>query len=87
MDIETRAELLSLRALLLLTLGEVANTRPDSDRFLSQVRAELIRALGQVRIEPEELQPQLRARAVAFAEDWFTHIHFKDDDSPPPMGH
>ena len=87
MDIETRAELLSLRALLLLTLGELANARPDSDRFLSQVRAELIRALGQVRIEPEELQPQLRARAVAFAEDWFTHIHFKDDDSPPPAGH
>ena len=87
MDIETRAELLSLRALLLLTLGELANQRPDSDRFLSQVRSELIRALGQVRIEPEALQPQLRARAVAFAEDWFTHIHFKDDDSPPPPGH
>ena len=87
MDIETRAELLSLRALLLLTLGELANQRPDSDRFLAQVRAELIRALGQVRIEPEALQPQLRARAVAFAEDWFTHIHFKDDDSPPPPGH
>ena len=87
MDIETRAELLSLRALLLLTLGELANQRPDSDRFLSQVRSELIRALGQVRIEPEALQPALRARAVAFAEDWFTHIHFKDDDSPPPPGH
>ena len=87
MDIETRAELLSLRALLLLTLGELANQRPDSDRFLSQVRSELIRALGQVRIEPEALQPQLRARAVAFAEDWFTHIHFKDDDTPPPPGH
>ncbi len=87
MDIETRAELLSLRALLLLTLGELANQRPDSDRFLAQVRAELIRALGQVRIEPEALQPQLRARAVAFAEDWFTHIHFKDDDTPPPPGH
>ncbi len=87
MDIETRAELLSLRALLLLTLGELANQRPDSDRFLAQVRAELIRALGQVRIEPEAMQPQLRARAVAFAEDWFTHIHFKDDDTPPPPGH
>ena len=87
MDIETRAELLSLRALLLLTLGELANQRPDSDRFLAQVRGELIRALGQVRIEPEALQPALRARAVAFAEDWFTHIHFKDDDSPPPPGH
>ena len=46
-----------------------------------------MRALGGVRIEPEALQPQLRARAVAFAEDWFTHIHFKDDDSPPPPGH
>ena len=87
MDIETRAELLSLRALLLLTLGELANSRPDSDRFLAEVRRELIRALGSVRIEPEELQPELRARAVAFAEDWFTHIHFKDDDSPPPKGH
>ena len=87
MDIETRAELLSLRALLLLTLGELANQRPDSDRFLAQVRGELIRALGQVRIEPEALQPALRARAVAFAEDWFTHIHFKDDESPPPPGH
>ena len=87
MDIETRAELLTLRALLLLTLGELANHRPDSDRFLSETRRELIRALGSVRIEPEALQPQLRARAVAFAEDWFTHIHFKDDDSPPPAGH
>ena len=29
----------------------------------------------------------LRARAVAFAEDWFTHIHFKDEDTPPPPGH
>jgi hypothetical protein len=87
MDIETRAELLTLRALLLLTLGELANRRPDSDRFLSETRRELVRALSSVRIEPEALQPELRARAVAFAEDWFTHIHFKDDDSPPPPGH
>jgi len=87
MDIETRAELLALRALLLLTLGELANLRPDSDQFLGRTRSELIRALGSVRIEPETLQPELRARAVAFAEDWFTHIHFKDDDSPPPAGH
>ena len=87
MDIETRAELLTLRALLLLTLGELANRRPDSDRFLSETRRELVRALSSVRIEPEALQPELRARAVAFAEDWFTHIHFKDGDSPPPPGH
>ena len=86
-DIEIRAELLTLRALLLLTLGELANLRPDTNRFLVETRRELVRALGSVRIEPEELQPQLRARAVAFAEDWFTHIHFKDDDSPPPHGH
>ncbi|HEY5410735.1 MAG TPA: hypothetical protein VIJ94_08400 [Caulobacteraceae bacterium] len=87
MDIETRAELLTLRALLLLTLGELANLRPDSDRFLGETRRELIRALGSVRIEPVSQQPALRARAVAFAEDWFTHIHFKDDDTPPPLGH
>ena len=87
MDIETRAELLSLRALLLLTLGELANQRPDSDRFLAQGADQLAAHLGQVRIEPEALQPALRARAVAFAEDWFTHIHFKDDDTPPPPGH
>jgi len=86
-DIETRAELLTLRALLLLTLGELANLRPDTDAFLSGARHELVRALGSVRIEPEALQPELRARAVAFAEDWFTHIHFKDDDTPPPPGH
>ncbi len=86
-DVEIRAELLTLRALLLLTLGELANLRPDTNRFLVETRRELVRALGSVRIEPEELQPQLRARAVAFAEDWFTHIHFKDDDSPPPHGH
>ena len=86
-DLEVRAELLTLRALLLLTLGELANLRPDTDQFLSGTKRELIRALGSVRIEPEELQPQLRARAMAFAEDWFTHIHFKDDDSPPPPGH
>ena len=87
MDVELRAELLTLRALLLLTLGELANQRPDSDRFLSGARRELVRALGQVRIEPEAAQAELRQRAVAFAEDWFTHIHFKDDDSPPPPGH
>ena len=86
-DIEIRAELLTLRALLLLTLGELANLRPDTNRFLVETRRELVRALGSVRIEPAELQPELRARAVAFAEDWFTHIHFKDDDSPPPHGH
>lgn len=87
MDIETRAELLALRALLLLTLGELANLRPDTDRFLSQTKRELLRALSSVRIEPEELQSELRARCVAFGEDWFTHIHLKDDDSPPPPGH
>ncbi len=87
MDIETRAELLALRALLLLTLGELAALRPDTDQFLAGTKRELIRALGNVRIEPEALQPQLRAHAVAFAEDWFTHIHLKDGDSPPPPGH
>ena len=86
-ELGTRAELLTLRALLLLTLGELANLRPDADRFLAGTKRELVRALGSVRIEPEAVQPELRARAVAFAEDWFTHIHFKDDDSPPPPGH
>jgi hypothetical protein len=86
-DLDTRAELLTLRALLLLTLGELANLRPDTNRFLVETRRELVRALGSVRIEPAELQPALRARAVAFADDWFTHIHFKEDDSPPPPGH
>jgi hypothetical protein len=84
MDTETRAELLALRALLLLTLGELANLRPDTDSFLAQTKKELIRALGSVRIEPESVQPEVRARAVAFAEDWFGHIHFKDDDGPAP---
>lgn len=84
MDAELRAELLTLRALLLLTLGELANLRPDTDAFLSGARRELIRALGSVRIEPEALQPEVRARAVAFAEDWFTHIHYRDDDGPSP---
>ena len=84
MDVETRAELLTLRALLLLTLGELANLRPDSDRFLTAARNELVRALSHVRIEPEEVQDAVRGRAVEFARDWFTHIHFKDDDSPAP---
>ncbi len=84
MDTELRAELLSLRALLLLTLGEVANTRPDPDRFLGDARNELIRALGGVRVEPEARQDEVRARAVEFAKDWLGHIHFKDDGSPAP---
>jgi hypothetical protein len=84
MDPELRAELLSLRALLLLTLGELANTRADPDSFLTDARRELIRALGSMRLEPPELQEEVRAHAVAFAKDWFTHIHFQDDDSPPP---
>ena len=84
MDVELRAELLTLRALLLLTLGELANLRPDTDAFLSGARRELIRALGAVRIEPGTAQSEVRARAVAFAEDWFTHIHFRDDDGPSP---
>lgn len=84
MDTDLRAELLTLRALLLLTLGELANTRPDPDGFLSDARRELVRALGAVRIEPEARQAELRSRAVAFAEDWFTHIHFRDDDGPSP---
>ncbi len=82
MDTETRAELLSLRALLLLTLAEVANTRPDPDGFLAETRNELVRALSGIRIEPEVLQDGVRRRAVAFAEDWFTHIHFKDPGTP-----
>lgn len=81
---ELRAELLTLRALLLLTLGELANQRPDTDRFLRDARSELVRALANVRIEPAAQQAEVRAHAVAFAEDWFTHIHFKDDDSPAP---
>lgn len=84
MDTELRAELLTLRALLLLTLGEVANTRSDPDRFLAEARKELVRALSGVRIEPEALQDAVRTRAVEFAQDWFGHIHFKDDDGPGP---
>lgn len=84
MDAELRAELLTLRALLLLTLGELANMRPDTDAFLTGARRELIRALGAVRIEPQSMQAEVRARAVAFAEDWFGHIHFRDDDGPGP---
>ena len=84
MDTELRAELLTLRALLLLTLGEVANTRPDPARFLGESLQELVRALGGVRVEPEDRQPAVRERAVAFARDWLGHIHFKDDDSPSP---
>jgi hypothetical protein len=82
MDAELRAELLALRALLLLTLGEVANTRPDPDGFLAAAKRELIRALSNVKIEPD--QDAVRAHAVEFARDWFTHIHFKDDDSQAP---
>ena len=84
MDADLRAELLTLRALLLLTLGEVANTRPNPDRFLSDARDELVRALGGVRVEPEARQEDVRRRAVAFAEDWLGHIHFKDDGASPP---
>lgn len=84
MDTDLRAELLTLRALLLLTLGEVANTRSDPDRFLSDAKKELLRALGGVRIEPAAVQDAVQASALSFARDWFTHIHFKDDDSPPP---
>ena len=84
MDTELRAELLALRALLLLTLGEVANTRPDPGRFLADTRQELLRALGGVRIEPEAAQAAVRAHALELAGEWFSHIHFKDDDSPPP---
>lgn len=84
MDAELRAELLTLRALLLLTLGELANQRPDTGSFLEGAERELVRALGGVRIEPEAMQAEVRARAVAFAKDWFTHIHFRDDDGPSP---
>jgi hypothetical protein len=84
MDPETRAELITLRALLLLTLGELANLRPDSDRFLADTRDELVRALSGVRIEPVAVQDEVRAHAVAFARDWFTHIHFKDPGEPAP---
>ncbi len=84
MDAETRAELLTLRALLLLTLGELANQRPDAGRFLADARSELVRALSGVRVEPQARQAEVRARAVAFAEDWFGHIHFKDAGEPPP---
>ena len=84
MDPELRAELLSLRALLLLTLGEVAVTRPDPEGFLADRREELIRALRGVRVEPEARQAEVRAHAVAFAKDWLGHIHLKDDNSPAP---
>jgi len=84
MDTELRAELLTLRALLLLTLGEVANTRPDPNAFLSDALKELVRALGGVKVEPEAAQDAVRARAVAFAQDWLGHIHFKDEGSPAP---
>jgi len=82
MDTEQRAELLTLRALLLLTLGELANTRRDPKRFLSEMREELVRAVGDVRVEPEAYQVEVRLRAVAFAQDWLGHIHFKDDGPP-----
>ena len=84
MDAETRAELLTLRALLLLTLGELANLRPDSDSFLASTRDELVRALSGVRIEPAAIQDEVRGHAVAFARDWFTHIHFKEPGAPAP---
>jgi hypothetical protein len=84
MDAETRAELMALRALLLLTLGELANLQGDPPAFLRGAKAELIRALGRVRVEPEARQDEVRAHAVAFAEDWLGHIHFKDDDAPAP---
>ena len=84
MDAELRAELLALRALLLLTLGEVANLRPDTDRFLAEAQKELVRALGAIRIEPEAHQAAVRASAVAFAQDWFSHIHFHDEGQSAP---
>ena len=84
MDTELRAELLTLRALLLLTLGEVANTRPDPGGFLAETQSELIRALSGLRVEPDAGQAAVRARAVAFANDWLGHIHFKEPDSPAP---
>jgi hypothetical protein len=84
MDAEIRAELLTLRALLLLTLGEVANTRPDPGSFLEGCGRELVRALGGVRIEPDAIQAEVRARAVDFARDWLGHIHFRDEADPTP---
>ena len=84
MDIETRAELLTLRAFLLLTIAQLSNMHPDPDGLLGEMREELVRALGNVQVEPALLQAAVREKAVAFAEDWFTHIHFKDDNSPPP---
>ncbi len=84
MDAETRAELLTLRALLLLTLGELANLRPDTDHFLAGARDELVRALSRVRIEPEAMQEEVRGHAVAFARDWFTHIHFNEPGARAP---
>jgi hypothetical protein len=84
MDAETRAELLTLRALLLLTLGELANLRPDAGSFLEGAEQELVRALSAVRIQPDQVQAEVRERAVAFARDWFTHIHFRDENDPVP---
>ena len=84
MDIETRAELLTLRAFLLLTIAQLSNMHPDPDGLLGEMREELVRALGNVQVEPALLQAAVREKAVAFAEDWFTHIHFKDDSTPPP---
>ena len=84
MDSQLRAELLSLRALLLLTLGEVANTRADPEGFLANARDELVRALGDIRVEPEARQAEVRGHAVAFARDWLGHIHLKDADGPAP---
>ena len=84
MDTEARAELLTLRALLLLTLGELANMRRDPSRFLSEIREELVRAVGDVRVEPPTHQVEVRLRAVAFAQDWLGHIHFKDDGAGHP---
>jgi hypothetical protein len=84
MDTEARAELLTLRALLLLTLGELANTRRDPDRFLSEIREELVRAVADVRVEPEAAQVEVRLRAVAFAQDWLGHIHFKEPGAGQP---
>ncbi len=84
MDPEVRAELLTLRAMLILTLAEVANLRPDTETFLSTARDELVRALANIRIEPEAYQDEVRARAVGFAKDWFTHMHFKDPGAPGP---
>ncbi len=86
MDTDARAELLTLRALLLLTLGELANMRRDPDRFLSEIREELVRAVADVRVEPETYQVEVRLRAVAFAQDWLGHIHFKDEGAPNPHG-